>query len=1402
MNMYSDYFKIDEGYWPEINSHSIKDPANKWEKTFPHETVIALMKAMERMLARAHNNEKKGIWAEGAYGTGKSRVMWMLKNLLDCSAEELEAYFDEYPALQAEVDLKDKLLGHKHEQEKGKIVTAYRYASSSIDGDRALILAVYESITKALREANVPYKGENTLRGSVATWISNDENKAYFSSLIVLPEYRGLGSFAGKSADDIIKLLKNSKYDAESLMRDIFTLADSRDIRALSINMDELIEWITDVIGQNSLKAIVLVWDEFSAYFKKNKTSLDEFQKLSELSNLKPFYMIIVTHMSGSIFSEGDQAGKIVRDRFIRKEIELPDPVAFELIQHALKIIDVHEETWEELADDLNSRMPNVREAVRRLVWKDSNKGDDVLRGMLPLHPLAALLLKYISEQFASNQRSMFNFIKNPDSDNLQAFQWFIQNHSPDESAILTVDYLWNFFYEKGTDDNTTLEGKSNFDSIIRTVLDTYPQNEDRLFDEDKRVLKTVLMMQAISQKLGDRVSLFVPTVQNIDYAFEGTEFEDNRAVTIANTLVKNGILYLKPMGGGKTQYAAAAVSGDQAQIDIIKKEFNRDTKTMSLITSGELITALSLSAALRLRYAVEAATVDNFTSIINKITNETTTHKIRAVITFAKNDEEQNKIRKFVKDVMLEERYSNLVFIDTSTTMFSADRFKQWVECAANEKYWRPKDPKLADEMSRKAKEILEDWKTDISNGSFKVYSVFNANGELCGSETAAAQALSNIVLKKYNNLTFDNAKVTDNVFLQTQLPSSAKNGIMQSHGGVFSAKDVEHLLQGAWKIDNYWECSPTIPISKLKVKVDNFLQEAFDRDKRISIGIIFDYLMDSGFMPCNLYSLLTGFLLKEYATETYRYSVDGETGEKMTPDKLSEFIGEYIKHKNSAIPRYKEKFIEVMTKEHIAFVSLANTVFGIPENLSVDQIASRIRAKIKDIGFPIWCFKEIDMNGLDDFIDKLAELANSGEGGESIHKIAEKIGKASMQTPTAAGNLATLLTKPNAPDAMREFLEIFDGGELLVLAKDIGVQDVLLDVKRLFTSGTSREGLWLWDKETGEEELRKLMTDYRIVSESNNINGKASSLQACLKEWQEKLKALRIPYASLCVELSALKGLLSVLRNIATTGDVAYDKRLNFLSALKTNGRTFVEFFASKITVFQKIYSVYLVDFSETEVSSLFSKLPMHSFTMDKPEYEKELAKLAERAKGEQEKHTLLKLWREKTGSKTPREWSSTHKTPILSLISTSIRDDARRIFGILNRSNPEPQEVKVALEFLQRNIASLDVLSDKAQIDVAFVRDIIGKYIVLLPDCAAVREHLDAVVTTHPYDWYGEPQITREVEKYAQSKYNQGGSDKVVYEIENMPTDKLKQWLRQLVIDNMNIGIEIIAEGELKS
>ena len=110
MNKYNEYFDVDAGYRPEINPSSIKDEHLRWVDTFPHKTFIELLKATERMLARGTNTDKKGIWIEGAYGTGKSRIAWTLKNILECSEQELINYFDKYPALKCESDLRDKLI--------------------------------------------------------------------------------------------------------------------------------------------------------------------------------------------------------------------------------------------------------------------------------------------------------------------------------------------------------------------------------------------------------------------------------------------------------------------------------------------------------------------------------------------------------------------------------------------------------------------------------------------------------------------------------------------------------------------------------------------------------------------------------------------------------------------------------------------------------------------------------------------------------------------------------------------------------------------------------------------------------------------------------------------------------------------------------------------------------------------------------------------------------------------------------------------------------------------------------------------------------------------------------------------------------------------------------------------
>ena len=1404
METYRHYFDIDPDYFPAVNEKVINANPDMWKKFFPHETFVKLLKTTVSVLER---KQKLSIWVEGAYGTGKSHAVLTLKKLLDASDSEVQAYFEQY-------NLDNDLLNKFNRAKKGgRILTVHRYGSSNIHGDNDLVLAIQESIEKAFANAGIENKGSDSLREAVIRYLSNDENKQSFN-IYVKGSYSNL--FGGDDADTIIEKLRTYKDEAlHTLMEKIFKFAREKQIRAFSMTAGDLTNWIKEIIHVNNLKAIVFIWDEFTEYFKNNSRNLTGFQEILELSETEPFYFILVTHVSSSLFHEGDKDFIKLNDRFVspHSQIALPENIAFQLMGAAMeKNKDpVALQEWEKISGDLADRTKKSRKAVGDAV----KIKDQEMLGILPIHPYTALLLKHISSAFDSNQRSMFDFIKNDRGDEIKGFQWFIDNYGPDggpdneENPLLTVDMLWEFFYDKG---------KDNLAHDVRTVLDYYERTHNRgLEPNEKRVLKAVLLLQAISQHAADSVEMFIPNEKSIDLAFEGSDIE-NDALRIAGKLDRDKVLFKKQLGSGEFQYNAYINEVSGAELEKFKKEI--DSKSTSALINEPLndtttvADALALErGALKLRYDLKYVSSADFDSTIRRLRNVETEdgNQISTVVCFAKDDAESILLGKKIRDALQDGSY-HLVFIDATLTPFGQDGYSQYRNDMAQSMYQTSKDNGLRDQYARNAKESLKKWKDQISNGEFIVYTEKNPAGERAATKDILKSILQEIDREKFPDCLEAAYNVLPTMYTPSNLKQAVECGVNRKTKGTFSSGNpntkLETALKDAWDDPDYWKTHPNLLISKIKIAVDKEISEGFKNAGRISIRSIYDMLKayPYGFMPCNLSAFILGFVLKEYTDGTYSWS-DGLTNDALTLDKLKEMVAEVINLQNTASPKYKDKYIVTLTSEEKAFNENSAAVFGVSKNIctSAEQTRGVIRNKMKEYSFPIWTLKEIvpdkplrtSPDVIEEMIDDYCGIANSGifSGTKTDSDIVNQIGKLYLDNPNALDDLKRLLTKENCTEGMKQYLNRFEEGILPKLAAEIGDNGQYINaVRSKFDADAAN---WVWNTDTANQKIRETITEYRIIVESNRVLPKTTSFDETIREWCEKTDYIRISYAAAKDAFGGITPFMSMLYDIKRSGKLSEEsQKQNFLELLKANGAGFKQFYENQTDLFKTVCEYYLNGFSDEEIKELYSKIPAAgTFVMDKSPYLNLVDNTAKDYRSSLGYFQLKNFWKERTHSSlTPREWSERHKMPILSLVPDEEVTKAKQAFGTLNRSHPDAASVAKAKEYLEK-ATFYPVMEDKEALDRIFTNSIIKSYAVMLTDVKEVKDYLSSRLSEAPYDWFGLPTVDKKLKQMAEAKYNQGGSEKAIEKIEKMDVNEVRRYLKELIKDNMTVGIEII-------
>lgn len=281
----------------------------------------------------------------------------------------------------------------------------------------------------------------------------------------------------------------------------------------------------------------------------------------------------------------------------------------------------------------------------------------------------------------------------------------------------------------------------------------------------------------------------------------------------------------------------------------------------------------------------------------------------------------------------------------------------------------------------------------------------------------------------------------------------------------------------------------------------------------------------------------------------------------------------------------------------------------------------------------------------------------------------------------------------------------------------------------------------------------------------------------------------------------LGDVEPLVKALYDLKQQGSLLDSQKAAFLKVLQDKGDLFDEYYKGQFNLFVKVCGFYVSEFDTEEQNNLFMTLPTgDTFTKEKAQYFQMIEKSVKDFKSTLGKIKLKNLWKVRTGTESPEDWSRSNLTPIICMVDAQDYDAARQAFLTLSRVRPEDSETEKAMNFLE-SATFYEALRDSKKIDDAFNRKILKEYAVLLK-ADEVREYLKERATAQPHEWYSNPMVDKLIREYASARYDTEGSviaTNIVDAMDDINT--LKEYLKKLIQDDISVGLSIIKNADRK-
>ena len=557
---YLDIVSINEQFKNSVNIEYDLNSYHKLSEYIPTDDICEVMQYFFNA-AEVNKNNRANILV-GPYGKGKSYLVLSLLQLfmLDKDDENVTVFLN------------------KLKQVNSELYNQYIRIKNS--GLKLLPVIINSNYTHLAQALNVALKEALDTAGLNGVF----PDTAFDVSLKVLAQWNDDSTYKEnvdqclKKSGMNLKAIKNGlkEYDIQALKS--FETLYNCVINGLEFNPltnDDVVKNYQDIsvkLKDYGYSGLFVVFDEFSKFIDADNDSLlldlKILQDLAEAAQRSgknsQLHLCCITHKSLNAYYGNKKeatvnAFRTVEGRFKEVNFTRSMDQSYQIISLAInkkenfdKVIGAYYVANQDFYNELS---------VLDLFADTSLKS--IGKGCFPMNPLTTYAVVEVSEKVAQNERTLFTFISDNDSNSLSTF---IRNNG---TGLFNVDKIYDYFKElfKKSDDKTIRE-------IERKAEINLSKTGDLL---EKKIIKVLAIMKIVGN------TLFVPVV---DMLANSLEISREEALSALNSLVEKKMLK-KHLATEQYDFALASSKNITNKVDLILASKSKIDKLSSILNES-----------------------------------------------------------------------------------------------------------------------------------------------------------------------------------------------------------------------------------------------------------------------------------------------------------------------------------------------------------------------------------------------------------------------------------------------------------------------------------------------------------------------------------------------------------------------------------------------------------------------------------------------------------------------------------------------------------------------------------------------------------------------------------------------------------------------------------------------